>query len=153
MLSLEPIRGEKSVSRTYRVLAVSVLLAMSLLPSCQTDGTNREIETPMGGITTELGTPTVESTARLYDEMDLRNAVTAYIWGIPAAGNASRASSRTAGSAADSRSSARSSARPSSTPNRSPVRDLGASLCRGRCPESRDERTDEYVSQHVVLPS
>ena len=49
----------------------------------------QQIETHVGQISTHLGTPTSESVEKLYDEMDLRNAITAYIWGIPAAGNAS----------------------------------------------------------------
>ena len=75
--------------RDSRIVTVALLLATGLQLSCQAHGIDREIETPIGGITTEVGTPTAESTARLYDELDLRNAITAYIWGIPAAGNAS----------------------------------------------------------------
>ncbi len=39
-------------------------------------------------IETELGVPTPEAAERLYDEMDLRNAVNAYIWAVPAVGSA-----------------------------------------------------------------
>lgn len=45
-----------------------------------------EVETHVGTITTELGTPTREATDKLYYEMDLRAAIQAYIWAMPALG-------------------------------------------------------------------
>ena len=35
-----------------------------------------------------MGVPTPEATRRLYDQMDLGNAISAYIWAVPAAGSA-----------------------------------------------------------------
>jgi hypothetical protein len=48
----------------------------------------RVIETAIGPVETEMGVPTPEAAKRLYDEMDLRNAVNAYIWAVPAVGSA-----------------------------------------------------------------
>ncbi len=45
-------------------------------------------QTAVGPIETELGVPTPEAAERLYDEMDLRNSVNAYIWAVPAVGSA-----------------------------------------------------------------
>jgi len=45
--------------------------------------------THIGEIRTEMGVPTPEAADDLYYEMDIRNAITAYIWAVPAVGAAS----------------------------------------------------------------
>jgi hypothetical protein len=42
------------------------------------------VETRLGTLTYESGYPTVETTRRLYDEMDFQRAVQAYLWAYPA---------------------------------------------------------------------
>jgi len=46
----------------------------------------KEVETHIGTITTRSGTPTKEAADKLYYEMDLRAAIQAYIWAMPAVG-------------------------------------------------------------------
>jgi hypothetical protein len=46
--------------------------------------TTEHIDTRIGSITTEVGTPTKESVTKLYDEMDFQRACQAYLWGMPA---------------------------------------------------------------------
>lgn len=48
--------------------------------------TVRTIDTRIGKLDFELGVPTIETTARLYDEMDFQRAVQCYLWGLPTVG-------------------------------------------------------------------
>lgn len=45
-----------------------------------------EIDTHIGKLNFELGVPTAETAAKLYDEMDFQRAVQCYLWGIPTVG-------------------------------------------------------------------
>lgn len=51
-----------------------------------TPETLQTIETRIGKLDFELGVPTSETAARLYDEMDFQRAVQCYLWGIPTVG-------------------------------------------------------------------
>jgi len=62
-----------------------IVASFGLSPSLYAKG-NTVIQTDIGPIEAEKGVPTPESAKKLFDEMDLRNAVTAYIWGVPAVG-------------------------------------------------------------------
>ena len=44
------------------------------------------IDTHIGKLDFELGVPTSETAARLYDEMDFQRAVQCYLWGLPTVG-------------------------------------------------------------------
>ena len=44
------------------------------------------IDTHIGKLDFELGLPTSETAARLYDEMDFQRAVQCYLWGLPTVG-------------------------------------------------------------------
>lgn len=46
------------------------------------------IKTSIGSINTEMGVPTPEAAKYLYNNMDLANALNAYIWSVPAVGSA-----------------------------------------------------------------
>src|SRR5512137_366819 len=48
--------------------------------------TVRTIDTHIGKLDFELGVPTSETAARLYDEMDFERAVQCYLWGLPTVG-------------------------------------------------------------------
>src|SRR5512137_492212 len=48
--------------------------------------TVRTIDTHIGKLDFELGVPTSETAARLYDEMDFQRAVQCYLWGLPTVG-------------------------------------------------------------------
>jgi hypothetical protein len=45
--------------------------------------TVRTIDTHIGKLDFELGVPTSETTAKLFDEMDFQRAVQCYLWGLP----------------------------------------------------------------------
>lgn len=64
------------------LLLAGVLFTFSLAPLAKA----KQIETHIGSITTHLGTPTKESADKLFYEMDLRAAIQAYIWAMPAMG-------------------------------------------------------------------
>ena len=46
------------------------------------------VETRIGKLDFELGVPTKEAVAKLYDEMDFQRACQLYLWGLPAVGGA-----------------------------------------------------------------
>ncbi len=46
----------------------------------------RTVNTHIGELDFELGVPTSETAARLYDEMDFQRAVQCYLWGLPTVG-------------------------------------------------------------------
>lgn len=48
----------------------------------------RVVETAIGPVATEMGVPTPEAAEKLYDALDLRNALNAYVWAVPAVGSA-----------------------------------------------------------------
>lgn len=48
--------------------------------------TVQTIDTHIGKLGFELGVPTSETAARLYDEMDFQRAVQCYLWGLPTVG-------------------------------------------------------------------
>ncbi len=48
--------------------------------------TMQTIDTHIGKLDFELGVPTGETAARLYDEMDFQRAVQCYLWGLPTVG-------------------------------------------------------------------
>lgn len=48
--------------------------------------TVQTVDTRIGKLDFELGVPTSETTARLYDEMDFQRAVQCYLWGLPTVG-------------------------------------------------------------------
>jgi hypothetical protein len=48
--------------------------------------TVRTVDTRIGKLDFELGVPTSETTAKLYDEMDFQRAVQCYLWGLPTVG-------------------------------------------------------------------
>jgi hypothetical protein len=48
--------------------------------------TIQSVETHIGKLDFELGVPTRETAARLYDEMDFQRAVQCYLWGLPTVG-------------------------------------------------------------------
>lgn len=41
------------------------------------------VETRIGKLSFEYGLPTIETTDKLFDELDFQRAVQAYIWGLP----------------------------------------------------------------------
>jgi hypothetical protein len=45
-----------------------------------------EINTRIGTLDFDLGVPTRQTAAKLYDEMDFQRAVQCYLWGIPTVG-------------------------------------------------------------------
>lgn len=51
-----------------------------------TTTTIQTIDTRIGKLDFELGVPTSETAARLYDEMDFQRAVQCYLWGLPTVG-------------------------------------------------------------------
>ena len=48
--------------------------------------TVQTIDTRIGNLEFELGVPTSEAAAKLYDEMDFQRAVQCYLWGLPTVG-------------------------------------------------------------------
>jgi hypothetical protein len=48
--------------------------------------TVQTVETPIGILDFELGVPTSDTAAKLYDEMDFQRAVQCYLWGLPTVG-------------------------------------------------------------------
>ncbi len=70
---------------TSFVMAVAITAVVSPIAL---HAQERVVETAIGPVETEMGVPTPEAAERLYDEMDLRNAVNAYIWAVPAVGSA-----------------------------------------------------------------
>lgn len=83
------------ISHSLFILFASFAL-FACTPTEQTDSSRSEaatqtesaqssvVETAIGPIEMEFGVPTPEGAERLYDALDLRNAVNAYVWAVPA---------------------------------------------------------------------
>ena len=69
--------------KTKTILAAALVGALAFTT---TGARAEDIDTRIGKITTEHGTPSKESVAKLYDEMDFQRACQAYLWGLPAVG-------------------------------------------------------------------
>ena len=72
----------KITGRKIFIVILSVLMFLQFSLQAK----EQFVETSIGKIETEMGVPTPESAQKMFDEMDLRNAVTAYIWAVPAVG-------------------------------------------------------------------
>ena len=67
---------------TKTLCVVAVLFAMNIGVS----GHPQNVDTRIGRLDLELGVPTKETVAKLYDDMDFQRACQAYLWALPSVG-------------------------------------------------------------------
>src|SRR5450631_4366392 len=65
--------------KKIHVFVLALLLFTTTAPA-------QTIDTRIGKLDFELGVPTPETAAKLYDEMDFQRAVQCYLWGLPIVG-------------------------------------------------------------------
>lgn len=70
-----------TLKQSLRLVAAAILVSV-LGTSCG-QVTSQTVETRVGKLDFELGVPTQETVARLYDEMDFQRACQLYLWGVP----------------------------------------------------------------------
>ncbi len=75
--------------RASTLLASAVVLSIAVAGGAEAQTTpllDGTVDTRIGELEFELGTPTVETAQALYDELDFQRAVQAYIWALPIVG-------------------------------------------------------------------
>jgi hypothetical protein len=71
-----------TITRTLNLTAAAIVGALAIATTTHAQSVNTRI----GKLDFELGMPTIETSAKLYDEMDFQRACQLYLWALPVVG-------------------------------------------------------------------